>query len=157
MEFRHLAFDSAEYRDACALRNKVLRKPLGLELLEKDLAGEANQLHYGLYAWADVTQPTLVACVIAAPEVGQRIRLRQMAVDPQVQGQGRGRELITEVEQDLTQRGFREIYFHARVPAVGFYQKLGYATVGEEFSELGIAHVQMHKQLRQPVTPTDQT
>lgn len=147
MIFRQLVFNSDEYHQACSIRNQVLRKPLGLELLDEDLAAEANQLHYGLYDETNKSKPTLVACVIAAPEDGQRIRLRQMAVLPQYQGQGRGRELLTQVEQDLTQRRYEEMYFHARVPAVGFYAKLGYTTVGDEFSELGIPHIEMRKQL----------
>lgn len=147
MIFKQLTFDSDAYREACSLRNQVLRRPLGLQLLDEDLTVEANQLHYGLYDETNESKPTLVACVIAAPEDGQRVRLRQMAVATQHQGQGRGRELLTQVEQNLTQRGYRTIYFHARVPAVGFYEKLGYTTTGDEFSELGIPHIEMLKQL----------
>jgi predicted GNAT family N-acyltransferase len=36
---------------------------------------------------------------------------------------------------------------HAQVPAIGFYQRLGYATVGEPYDEAGIAHRTMRKQL----------
>ncbi|MEJ7682070.1 MAG: GNAT family N-acetyltransferase [Segetibacter sp.] len=36
---------------------------------------------------------------------------------------------------------------HARKSAVGFYEKLGYKIVGDEFLELNIPHYIMEKQL----------
>jgi len=43
--------------------------------------------------------------------------------------------------------GGKEVMMHARKTAMGFYEKLGYAAVGDEFSEVGIPHVEMKKNL----------
>jgi predicted GNAT family N-acyltransferase len=43
--------------------------------------------------------------------------------------------------------GGREIMMHARKTAIGFYEKLGYTAEGDEFSEVGIPHVEMRKSL----------
>jgi predicted GNAT family N-acyltransferase len=36
---------------------------------------------------------------------------------------------------------------HARKTAIGFYEKLAYAVVGGEFTEVGVAHVKMIKRI----------
>lgn len=147
MYFQQFEYDSHEYRLAWTLRNQLLRKPLGLDLLDEKLADEAEQLHYGLFRESQIGEPELLSCVIAAPTSSKKVRLRQMAVVPSLQGQGRGRQLLSEVEQQLKQKGFREIHLHARVAAQGFYEKLGYDATGDEFVELGIAHIEMQKLL----------
>jgi predicted GNAT family N-acyltransferase len=41
--------------------------------------------------------------------------------------------------------GITHLLMHARLSAVGFYQKLGYEKVGGSFTEVGIPHVRMEK------------
>jgi predicted GNAT family N-acyltransferase len=43
--------------------------------------------------------------------------------------------------------GVTTLTLHARLSAVGFYRRLGYATHGEHFIEIGLPHVDMCKQL----------
>ena len=38
-----------------------------------------------------------------------------------------------------------EVELHAQVSARGFYERAGYAAVGEEYEEAGIAHVTMRR------------
>lgn len=140
--FRVIAHNSDDYRRACRLRQAVLRGPLGLDLFQEDLAGEADQLHFGLFEAAE-----LLACVVAKPTSPTAVQLRQMAVDPTQQGRGYGRRLLGSVEPALVERGYTSVTLHARVPAIGFYEKLGYRPVGDEFEEVGIAHVEMQKDL----------
>ncbi|RPJ34343.1 MAG: GNAT family N-acetyltransferase [Verrucomicrobiaceae bacterium] len=45
---------------------------------------------------------------------------------------------MEEMERHLQARGFREFELHARRSAEGFYQRLGYTTVGDEFLEVTI-------------------
>ena len=73
------------------------------------------------------------------------VRLRQMAVAPSHQGQGLGRRLVEQVEPIARDRGIAEITLHARCEAEGFYTRLGYTRVGEEFMEIGVRHVEMRK------------
>ncbi|TWT43413.1 GNAT family N-acetyltransferase [Botrimarina hoheduenensis] len=63
---------SAEYRASLTLRCRFLREPLGLMLTPADLAGEEDQLHFGLFLSEEdqaVCPPPegLVASLIAKP------------------------------------------------------------------------------------------
>jgi predicted GNAT family N-acyltransferase len=44
-------------------------------------------------------------------------------------------------------RGFKKITMHARKTAIGFYEKLGYKPIGEQFEEVTIPHFIMEKML----------
>lgn len=141
--FREIHFGSDAFRQVCELRDQVLRVPLGLNLYDEDLARERDQLHFGLFD----PDGLLVACVIAAPESATAARIRQMAVRTESQNQGHGRELMSCLEADLFRRGFTHLNLHARLSAVGFYEKLGYTRSGHEFMEVGIPHLAMEKDL----------
>jgi predicted GNAT family N-acyltransferase len=143
MFFREISFGSDQYRCACALREAVLRAPLGLPLSADDLQGEAVQLHFGLFADAG----ELLACVIAIAVSVDLAKIRQTAVSPAYRRQGLGRRLMTELESALAERNFTSLILHARSTAVGFYEQLGYDTVGGEFIEITIPHRKMVKQL----------
>lgn len=144
MSFRVIEFGSAEYKMECALRNEVLRLPLGLNLYDEDLAQEKDQLHFGLF---DQHQQ-LIACVVAAPYSPTEAKIRQMAVKAGHAGRGNGRRIIQSLEEYLADLGITRLFMHARMSAVGFYEKLGYLQVGDEFAEVGISHIRMEKQIR---------
>ncbi|MGM0633559.1 MAG: GNAT family N-acetyltransferase [Pseudomonadota bacterium] len=139
--FRVIDFASAQYRATLSLRQQVLREPLGLVLSAQDLDGEERQWHFGLFDDAD----RLIACLVAAPADASSVRLRQMAVIPGMQGRGLGQALMCQTENHLRQRGIGQCTLHARIRAIGFYEKLGYSTTGPVFTELGIPHRRMIK------------
>jgi len=139
---REIAFASEQYRLARALRYDVLRAPLGLPLSENDLHGEADQLHFGLFDGDE-----LVATVTVIPMAADHAKIRQTAVAFAHQGRGLGRSIMTQLEAALAARGFASLSLHARSTAVGFYEKLGYETVGDEFIEVTIPHRKMVKRL----------
>lgn len=141
--FRVIDFASAHYRATLFLRQQVLREPLDLVLSERDLNGEERQWHFGLFDDPD----RLIACLVAAPADATSVRLRQMAVIPGMQGRGLGRALMRQTENHLRQRGIGQCTLHARIQAIGFYEKLGYSTTGPIFTELGIPHQRMIKTL----------
>jgi predicted GNAT family N-acyltransferase len=125
-----------------ALRSAILRKPIGLEFTEAQLASESTSFH--LTAWeADVLYGTL----LLTPMQGTTVQMRQVAVDDQKQGLGIGRLMVVESEAEALRRGFTRMMLHARDTAVPFYEKLGYERVGAEFIEVGIRHQEMGKQL----------
>ena len=140
MIFGEIPFGSEQYRRALALREEILRAPLGLPLGEDDLQGEADQLHFGLFDNGE-----LVACVIAIPLTAEHAKIRQTAVAEAYRGQGLGRRIMTRLETTLAARGFASLSLHARSTAVGFYEKLGYQTVGSEFIEVSVPHREMVK------------
>ena len=144
MNFREIVYGSAEYRQACALRQRVLRAPIGLDLRDEDLTPEASQLHFGLFDGGGA----LLGCAIAACQPDGRVRIRQMAVAPARQGTGCGRRIMESIEQRLAQRGLTRIFLHARQAVSGFYERLGYVRTGPVFTEVGLPHVLMEKTLR---------
>ena len=116
-------------------------KPLGLSFTADELAKEKDQLHFGLFEPED----NLVACVVAVRLSPTDARIRQMAVSPIHQRRGLGKMLMTELETDLRSRGFANLVLHARASAVGFYQTLGYAIIGDEFIDVTVPHFRMVK------------
>ena len=141
MVFKEIVFGTAEYRLECDLRHAVLREPLGLSFTAEELATEENQLHFGLFEPRD----NLIACVVAVRLSPTAARIRQMAVSPGHQRRGVGTRLMKELEEHLRSRSFRNLVLHARASAVEFYEKLGYAVIGDEFIDVTIAHVRMVK------------
>lgn len=138
---REVAFGSPEYHAAVQLRNELLRLPLGLDLLKSDLSGEAAFRHFAI-----CRDGALPACLMVVPcGDGETVRIRQMAVRADLQGTGLGRRLMEGVEAILRRDGVKRIYLNARLPAVGFYGKLGYRPTGGIFTDVGIPHQRMEK------------
>ena len=134
---------SGEYEETVALRDEVLRKPLGLSYDPAELAGEKDSFHLALRKGA-----VLVACLVLKPLDERCIKMRQLAVRESSQGKGVGRELVNYAESFLKGRGFAEIVLHARETARGFYEKLGYEAEAGSFTEVGLPHVFMRKMLQ---------
>jgi ribosomal protein S18 acetylase RimI-like enzyme len=61
-------------------------------------------------------------------------RLRGMASDPAVRGQGYGAAALAAALDYAKERGARRVWCNARGPARGFYERYGFTTVGEAFS-----------------------
>jgi len=60
-------------------------------------------------------------------------QLRGMATDPRVRGLGAGRALVAEGLARLAARGAELVWCDARKDAVGFYQRIGFTPVTEEY------------------------
>jgi ribosomal protein S18 acetylase RimI-like enzyme len=75
------------------------------------------------------------------------LRLRQMAVLNDLQGKGIGRALMNFAENLARDRGYKIMSMHARKNTIGFYEKMGYRVVGDEFQEITIPHFVMEKKL----------
>ncbi len=67
-----------------------------------------------------------------------------MATEPDVRGAGFGAALVAAcIEHAAAHRG-GELWCNARMAAVGFYRRMGFEVVGDEFEIAGIgAHVVM--------------
>lgn len=141
-EIREIAFGSANYESATAMRDRILRRPLGLAFSLVDLEKEHAYRHFGLFE-----SNTLIATVMVVPRSPGSLQVRQMAVASDRQGQGIGKRLLSAVEQQLRSEGARHLVLHARDLAIGFYERLGYIPVGAPFIEVGIPHQQMEKSL----------
>lgn len=139
----HFDIHSHWYSKALELRRSVLREPLGLRLSATDRKDDHHSHHFAV-----LEHGKMVACLIAIPQTTNQVRLRQMAVLPEHQSKGLGRELLQFAERCLLGHGVERIELHARTTAVEFYQKQGYRIEGEEFMEQTIAHIKMSKNLK---------
>ncbi len=132
---------SQEYALAVALRHEVLRIPLGLAFTVDQLASESGSHHLAACDEAG----HILGCLMLTPHDGGEIQMRQVAVKPEMQGTGLGRVLVEEGERKARELGFTRVMLHARDVAIGFYARLGYAREGDLFTEVGIVHQQMAK------------
>ena len=146
MKSVEIPWQSDLYQQEVALRDEVLRAPLGLGFTPEQLAAEKDELRFGVVDQQQVDQQ-LIACVLVKPLSSTVAKLRQMAVAPDRQREGVGATLIWSVEKSLADRGYEVIEMNAREVVMGFYQSLGYTSVGERFVEVGIPHFKMSKQI----------
>ena len=134
--------DSDDYWQALVVRDEVLRKPLGLDYSEEDIAAEANQVHVIARERGEI-----VGTLLLRGDEGALVQMRQVAVAPKKQGRGIGQDLVKFAESLVWAERGDEIFLHAREPVIPFYEALGYERVGEMFIEVGIRHVKMRKRL----------
>jgi predicted GNAT family N-acyltransferase len=142
IQFKEVSYHSIEYQQTLQLRNKILRVPLGLNLHISPEDHEEISFHLVASLGDEV-----VACLVLKPISKDVVKLRQMAVKQELQGQKLGSRLVQYAEQSAKSRGFKEIVLHARLHAGPFYQSLGYEPFGEVFSEVTIPHLAYRKLL----------
>jgi len=133
---------SPMYEETVALRDEILRRPLGLRFTPEGLGAESSDLHLACYL-----DGNLVGCLILGPAAAGTVNMRQVAVAAEMQGRGIGRAMVLRSEEIAREHGFTEMTLHARETAVPFYEALGYERVGERFEEVTIPHWSMRKSL----------
>ena len=136
------SYGSPEYHLSIKLRYRILRLPLGLEFTEDELKKDVGDTHFGLFE-----NERLLACLILSTGENGRLKMRQVAVDDACQGKGLGKMLSLAAEAFAKKHNFGVIYCNARKSAAPFYQKLGYKITSAEFTEVGIPHYVMEKEL----------
>ncbi len=141
-EVRRIQHGSAEYVAELALRDRILRKPLGRCLFDEDLSGEKKDVHVGAFEG-----DTLIGVLVLTHADSENVRMRQVAVDADRQRGGVGTALVDAAEREAISLGYSRMTLHARQTAVKFYERLGYAVEGEPFTEVGIPHRGMEKTL----------
>ncbi|MCI0508077.1 MAG: GNAT family N-acetyltransferase [Gammaproteobacteria bacterium] len=67
----------------------------------------------------------------------------RMAVLPQYRKTGVGSALLSELINIARLQGINEVFLHAQIRAVVFYQKAGFVITSDEFMDAGIPHVAM--------------
>lgn len=139
MQVRRTTAADPLYDEERELRNAVLLRPIG----QPDGAWEARDDRAHHYLAID--DGGVVGCLLCwpvegRPGVGQ---LMQMAVSPERQGEGLGRQLVRALLDDAPRLGLHTITCHARANVVAFYERIGFVTFGEPFEEVGVAHRHM--------------
>ncbi|MBL7770965.1 MAG: GNAT family N-acetyltransferase [Flavipsychrobacter sp.] len=143
MALKIIDHGTPEYNQMIKLRDDILRKPLGLSFSQEELMQEKDQILIGAF-----DDDKMLGCCMLVNEGDGVVRLRQMAVNNNLQGKGVGRALMNFAENIARDQGFRRLTMHARKTAIGFYEHLGYQICSEEFEEVTIPHYVMEKRLR---------
>ncbi len=133
-----------EFEQYYQLRWQVLRQPWG-----QALGSERDNLEQESFHRMIIDENDKVLAVGRLEKNSQFSgKIRFMAVSPQAQGQGLGRQIIEALEQQAGMLGITDLGLNAREGALSFYQILGYTSQG--FSHLlfdEIKHFTMTKQL----------
>ena len=138
---------SDDWPEVSALRTRVFVEeqgvPVELELDDRD----ATAVH--ALARDDAGRVVGTGRLLLDAAGPGRAIVGRMAVDAGARGRGHGAAVLAVLERAAADRGQAEVELHAQVTARGFYDRAGYAVVGEEYQEAGIAHVTMVKPLGQ--------
>ena len=142
MALKQIDHGSKEYQQMVKLRMEILRKPLGLSFTKEELEKEKDDI---LIAAFD--EDEILGCCILTRIDDRDIRLRQMAVQKNLQGKGIGESIISFAEIIACDKGYKILTMHARDTAIGFYEKFGFTVKGEQFEEVKTKHHIMEKRL----------
>ena len=143
MKIRAYEWRTAIYQQELTLRDKVLRKPLGMNLFDEDLSQDKVDTHIGAF-----DNGILVGVILLSPSDEAIIKMRQVAIDDEYQSRGIGSAMVIFCEKYAIENGYKTMTMHARKTAMPFYIKLGYTVEGDEFTEVSIPHFKMIKNLQ---------
>lgn len=141
--FDEVTYGTPIYDEYVALRQAVLRTPLGQTFDKHDLLAEHHFHHFAMYNG----RHQLLGCLMLVPHEQGVYQMRQVAVDPKNQRQGYGSQLINLTESWLRMHKAHTIWLHARSEVIPFYEKLGYESIDQPFEEISIPHQKMIKTL----------
>lgn len=127
---------------AVELRRHILRLPLGLDFTQEELDAEKGDTHI-----VATSADRVVGCLVMVPQTDTVVKMRQVAVEPDLQGKGIGERMVAASEVWAKGAGFTWIELNARDTAVDFYLRHHYRVVGDPFEEVTIPHRKMVKDL----------
>lgn len=130
------------YRQSLALREAILRQPLGLTLTEEERADDAHRQHF-----CAVAHGAVLGSVSLKPLDSATLQLRQMAVAEDRRRKRIGTRLLARAEEWAREEGYLLIVLNARLGAEIFYARHGYLAQGEPFDENTVPHARMTKRL----------
>lgn len=130
-------------RDAAAVRTEVFVEEQGIAREDEWDEADKSAVHAVVYNGMQMPLAT-GRLLIYAPGVG---KIGRMASKRVLRGSQLGRQVLEALVQKAKARGDKEVILHAQRSAAGFYAKSGFAERGEPFDEVGIAHIEMFKNL----------
>ena len=71
----------------------------------------------------------------------------RMAVLKNYRNRGIGREVLSALTEEATNRKLQSVFLHAQVTAIPFYEKQGFEVTSEEFMDANIPHRTMAKSI----------
>lgn len=142
MGLKQIDHGSPEYKQMVKLRYNILRQPLGLGFTSDELEKEKNDILIAAFDDDD-----MLGCCMLVPVDNNTLRVRQMAVNNNLQGKGIGASIMAFAENLARDKGYSKLIMHARDSAIGFYEKFGYKVTGDSFVEVKLPHHVMEKKL----------
>jgi N-acetylglutamate synthase-like GNAT family acetyltransferase len=140
MSLKQIDHGSELYLQMVNLRDNLLRRPLGLTFSHDELVQEKDDILI-----VCLEEEKMLGCCILTKLENSTARLRQMAVQNNLQGKGVGASIMNFAENVAKDKGYHKIILHARDTVIGFYEKFGYNIVGKQFVEVNIPHHIMEK------------
>jgi predicted GNAT family N-acyltransferase len=126
-----------EREQAFAIRKRVFVKEQGvLEEIELD-RDDVRAIHFLAF---DSTRAVGTARLVIRQKSA---KIGRMAVLKKYRGKGIGTKLLRRAIVAAQRQGLQNIYLHAQVPVIGFYEAQAFRCVGPVFKEAGIAHRKM--------------
>lgn len=141
INFKITEYGSPEYKKAVVLRERILRKPLGLSFSESELFAEKEHIQI-----IGLNGLELIATAVLVPK-GQNCKMQRVVVKEDLTNNGIGSRMMIFCEDVAKKNGFKKLYCHTRATAVEFYFKNGYEAQGDYFEEDFIPHLKMNKVL----------
>lgn len=142
-QIRTIKYGTKEYEDTLALRNKVMRVPLGLDIYQEDFSCEKNAIIIGMF-----DEQNLVGVGVMSHD-HTSYKVEYLCVDSDIQSHGFGGRLLEQLESIARKKGATKISMDARVSAKNFYLRHGYHEVGDVFllDFAPVEHIVMEKYL----------
>ena len=146
MSTESLQIETVKYQDEvdaiATIRTQVFQKEQGVsaELEFDGLDADAIQLLAYLNGKA-------VATARIREMDANTVKIERLAVLPEYRKQGIGKQLMESALSVISNLDKSKAVVHAQEYVASLYQQLGFEVVGERFSEAGIDHVKMVKQL----------
>jgi len=136
---------AADWPDVADLRHRVFVVEQGVPAeLERDDA-DATAVH--AISRDDAGRVVATGRLLLDAAGPGRAVIGRMAADPASRGRGHGAAVLAVLQREAAAHGQTEVELHAQVGARRFYERAGYASVGEEYEEAGIVHVTMRRAL----------
>lgn len=127
--------------DTHPLRRSVLRR--GTVSTDVTFDGDGDGFHLGAFDGGE-----LIGISSWLPlEEGSSYRLRGMATEPSRTGEGVGTRMLAAGIAKATERGANAIVANARVTALPFYLRNGFAAVGEVYTDADVTGLP-HQRIR---------
>ncbi len=130
--------------DVTALRHAVFVQEQGVDAALAVDAADLQAVH--------ATVRNGLGRVVASGRLVQQApgiaRIGRMAVDRVLRGSRLGEQVLKALVHAARSRGDHEVMMHAQTSAQAFYERLGFVTRGDGFTEAGIAHIEMTQALR---------
>lgn len=147
LTFRQIECDTEDHAAMLDLRERILRRPIGLVVTPAEIARDKGDYLLGCFDGA-----ALAGCLILQKDADGWVKMRQVAVDENRQGQGIGAQMLVAAEAVVRGWGYAKMYCHARETARAFYAQNNWTVTSDMFDENGIPHCRMEYCIKEAVS-----